>query len=560
MVQAGKNQGRKGPWALVFVLLASACPVGPATAQELPAPPEPPREGRESERGREFYEQRSREGVPEAPLITGGERDEAAPAAGDDGPRFVLREIRFTESEFLAAETLREIAGAYVGREVGFGDLQELVRAVNAVYQERGLLTARAVIPPQRIENGVVTVRLVEGRLGRLLVEGNDYTSEGYVRGAVDVAPGEVLDVPALTRSLRYFNEGSDVRVSADLRPGAEFGQTDVALKVIEPPRAVLQVFADNTGSISTGREQAGVSGLFRGLLGRGDHVSVYAVGAKGSLSGSAAYSVPLFWGGRLELSYTNSEIEIIQGAYTSLDITGESDALALRYEQPVWLGEQWTVHGIASLGQSESTTFLDGVPLSETTVDKASLGARVGYSGEDFRVIARQSVAMLQSEDILGESSEPLLLRGGLSYVQRVSEESYGLLEMGWQYASESRVPASEVFQIGGLYSVRGHPQGALTGTHGVYAQAEWRWQGLDLSVIDGLEQAEPFVFLDHGQVWGESPEHDSITGAGAGLVWQWGERWSGEVTYGYGFEESIPEEGQHQIYLRLVWNYDWL
>ncbi|MGM0594251.1 MAG: ShlB/FhaC/HecB family hemolysin secretion/activation protein, partial [Pseudomonadota bacterium] len=177
--------------------------------------------------------------------------------------------------------------------------------------------------------------------------------------------------------------------------------------------------------------------------------------------------------------------------------------------------------------------------------------GLRFGLDGSDYRVSGSTSLERVESEDILGESRESSFFRGGLSMVKRLSPRSYSMLKGSWQHSSAKLIPSTEVFQIGGLYSVRGHPQGALSGTRGYYTQLEWHWQG--------MAWAEPFIFADYGKIWGQSPKKDSLRGYGLGLNWHWAKQWSGEITYGSGVEEVIPGEGDYQVYLRLVWAQQW-
>src|SRR5690606_40196049 len=81
---------------------------------------------------------------------------------------FELDAIRFTESVFIDATVLEEIAASYRDRPVRFADLNEMLGKINAIYAERGIVSARAIVPPQTVDNGVLEVRLVEGRLGEL--------------------------------------------------------------------------------------------------------------------------------------------------------------------------------------------------------------------------------------------------------------------------------------------------------------------------------------------------------------------------------------------------------
>lgn len=102
----------------------------------------------------------------------------------------MVREIRFTPSELLSPEELAAIANEFQGRELSLADLQQVAARVNELYREKGIVTAQAVIPPQDVSTGIVTVRLVEGRLGKIRIEGNESTNESYMSQPTAPAAG----------------------------------------------------------------------------------------------------------------------------------------------------------------------------------------------------------------------------------------------------------------------------------------------------------------------------------------------------------------------------------
>ncbi|WP_193222268.1 ShlB/FhaC/HecB family hemolysin secretion/activation protein [Alkalilimnicola sp. S0819] len=536
-------------WGAVACLLAAPPVLADTALPPLEAPSTAPTPfQRQQER---FRQDQDAGEVPDRVVIEGGQARADAPLP-EDGTRFLLRGVRFDRSAFLEKALLLRLAADYVGREIGFAELNELVARINDRYSERGLLTARALIPPQRIEQGVVQVRLVEGRLGELQLEGVEYSSPSYLRGLLPVAEGEVLDVERLARVLRYYNAGNELDLRLGLRPGGGFGETDLVLRVAEPTRNALQFFLDNAGTDNTGELQLGVYYLRRGLFGRGDNASLFLLGSEGALSGSASYEAPVNrWGGRLQLALSNGEIEIIQGPFQALAITGESDALSLEYRQPLWLGDDWTLGGVLRASHSESTTLIDGIALTESSVDSYGLGARLSGGGERQRWSLHGDLTRITGEDILGDQTSDLLFRGGLSWLRRLGERSYAQARGGWQYGPVAGLPASELFQVGGVNSVRGYPQGALSGGRGYYLNLEWHWQG--------WRHLQPYLFVDHGAVWADSPEHETITAVGLGGRWQWGRHLQGELSAGHAINDVIPDQDSAQLHLRLVWATNW-
>src|SRR5690606_2451469 len=112
-------------------------------------------------------------------------------------------------------------------------------------YRELGVVTAQAVLPPQDLSDGAVRIQLIEGRIGKYDVEGNASTRTGYVLDHMSQGSGELVDLPTLERDIEFFNRMTSASLRAELRPGAEVGETDVLLEVVEPPRHSLRFTLD---------------------------------------------------------------------------------------------------------------------------------------------------------------------------------------------------------------------------------------------------------------------------------------------------------------------------
>jgi hypothetical protein len=161
-------------------------------------------------------------------------RREPPPAAAQPGAeavRFMVREIRFTKSEILSAGELEAVAQEFRGRELSLADLQQLAARINDLYKGKGVVTAQAVVPPQDVTTGVVTIRLVEGRLGKVRIKGNDSTDDSYVTARLGLKP-EGADGPG------HAGSRAGALQSHQRRPVARRTGTRRALRHHRPQRA----------------------------------------------------------------------------------------------------------------------------------------------------------------------------------------------------------------------------------------------------------------------------------------------------------------------------------
>ena len=71
----------------------------------------------------------------------------------------------------LSQDQVQRVLRSYLVRDIGFFDLEGAMAAVAAAYEAEGWL-ARVQVPEQDVVDGVVTLRIIEARLGRIIVDG----------------------------------------------------------------------------------------------------------------------------------------------------------------------------------------------------------------------------------------------------------------------------------------------------------------------------------------------------------------------------------------------------
>lgn len=537
--------------AVGFLLVAPATPQ-PVWAQGPPPPGSfiDPGAREEEERRQQERESLLRElEAPEPEVIIDGLRREDDYRLPDEGPAFLLKGIRFSHSELLTEAELREVIAGYVGREVGFGDLNRLVDGINALYDARGAVTARALIPPQEIQDGVVHVLLVEGRLGELTIGELRYTRPGFLTDRLDLPePGEILDVLALQDTLSRFNSIYELDLVAGLEAGEEFGHSDVLILPRERPRWAASAFADNAGTETTGRERIGLTGTWRGLIGLDDRLFGYVSGARSAMSGFVSYNLVINRrGGRLEASLSANDIEVTRGPFQELGIEGRSHVGRLAYRHPVLRRGGWLIDGQVQASRTDSRTdYLGGLELSRHVLTKGGIGARIDHRGNRHQVSLSQNVAHVGAEERRSDLQDDYVLwDGSAAWVQRYALPVYTVLTANWQYTPERELPSPDLYQAGGLYSVRAYEQNVITGARGYAAALELHWPA--------SPRFAPYLFVDHGAVQAISPRSEDITGTGVGVNWRLNRYLSGQLDVAFALTRIEPDQDRSQIHFRI-------
>lgn len=499
----------------------------------------------------ERYFETGRSGTtnPGAEVVIEGGGAESGTLPESDA-EFELRDIAFTDSEFLSTADLAGIAGDYRGRTVRFADINAMIGRINAIYAERGIVSARAIVPPQTVEDGVLQVRLVEGRLGELLIEGARSVKQEFISRRLPVAEGQVVDVPRLREDLTRLNRTSELVLQSALRAGQAPGTTDLLLSVQEPARWDGQLFVDNLGTDTTGENRFGAFARWYSPLGRDDRLTLYAVGGEGAANFHTSYAVPVTrGGGRLEGSFTYGDISIVDGPFVDLNITGESTSFALKYNHPVWRGNRYwlDLHGTATSAESE--TVLDTSALSEFSISRYDLGATLQGFGERLVWNVSAAYAAADVEDIFGDSTPVKLFTGTATVMYRLRDRWAARINSGWQIADEETAPSPVLYQIGGVSTVRGYVNGVVAGANGYHLNLESSYR-----FDNGLM---PFVFYDLGEIDDISPDKVNISSAGFGMSWQYRRGLSGELSYAQALDDILPDQDSGRIQLRVAWTW---
>lgn len=486
--------------------------------------------------------------------------DKVTKPSAQDTVRFPVREIRFTKSEILTAEELNAVAADYRGRDLSLAELRALAAKINDLYRQKGVVTAKAIVPPQDVSSGVVSIRLIEGRLGKIKLEGNQSTDEGYVVNRVGLAPEELMDLSRLEAALVRFNRTNDAQLRVELAPGERFATTDLRVLVSEPPRHDLRLTADTLGSEATGKERIGLSYTNRSLLGFRDDFSLNTTQAQGQDSRSVNYGFPFnYWGGRVNLGHYVDRTAVKHGALVSLNITGKSVASVLSLRQPVYVTASTQVDIVAGGKWRRNTTWIDRVFLQRTDTSDRNLGAEFSYA-DDVSSWFVSYVRSLGDSKVADERTGFNIDRGSLRY-QRDLGNAFSLRgNLAWQSTGNVLLPSSEQFFIGGEGSVRGYQVGVYGGDTGQTLSLELH-HPLFKSGSDGKDfRATGFFFADHGRVKPfRAPNsgldrYDSLTGVGWGLHAFLGTNAYARLTFGYGLTKVPLVDRSVEINLQVV------
>lgn len=435
--------------------------------------------------------------------------------APESAVKFVLNDIKIDGSEVLTKEEISGITSPYSGQEVTLQNLYDIVNALNDLYQQKGYLTCRAYLPPQTIKNGVVEIKIIEGKTGNVHIAGNETTREDYIAGRIGLERGSISNINDLNDDLLLFNATNDVQLRITMHAGEEPGTTDYVIAAYEPQKNYINVYVDNAGSESSGEWREGLFWTDRSLTGRRDMLTMSGMRSDGTKSFSAMYSVPVGRSGtKLGLSYSTNSVHITDGELEDLDIKGHSNAYGVSLIQPLVVTENLRTEATLDYGYQNSQTDFLGIHWVDDTVKSYTAGFSMTNYGASSLIYQKHNFRIGDSENIANEEDNftKYFFNGFWQKAYQGGQMLSARLDAQW--SGDDYLTSAEQFYIGGMYSVRGYEESYLGGDSGYSASIEYSVP------LDKARTTSAYCFFDYGAVYGDSAFDDHVlAGTGIGI-----------------------------------------
>lgn len=463
---------------------------------------------------------------------------ESKPATG---MKILIKQFRIDGNTLLDEASIRLLLARHEGRELAFQDIEAVVLDVADLYRRAGW-TVQAYLPEQDVKDGVVTIQVVQAKLGKVVIDGEvppPATPESLKAFIEDSqAAGDYLNGQAVDRALLIANDMAGVYINGNLKEGEQEGETDVVLKATQKPRLEGSAAMDNTGSRGTGANRLAVNLSVNNVAGRGDQVSTNLVETKGSRYARLGWTVPVGTDGwRVGANLSHLSYNVLQFQDTVAP-TGTSDTQGLEASYPLLRSKSHNLYVNLSLDDKQFSNYSSGQLKS----DYSSRLHTVGFYGNSFDEwfgggSNTGSLSFVHGNLKLDGSPNSAeiatttqtagifrKIRYALSRQQYLMPEwsLYGGMS-GQHVMSSKNLDSSEKFYLGGSSGVRAYPSSEAGGGNGVMANLELRWQFNPSLLITGFYDMGYVVLYPSKNLQDVSALNQySLKGSGLSLAWE--------------------------------------
>ena len=471
-----------------------------------------------------------------------------------------IKEINIEGNTIVSVEKIREVMVLREGQVFCQKILKNDVDRISQLYKDKGYLLIN-IKDINFDEEGKLWIKISEGRLGKIVIEGNDKTKEKVITREINIKPGDLFNFEIAKKSLqKIYNLGYFEDVSMKLEPGSEEDKIVLVIKVIEK----------NTGKFGIGAGYNSEEGLMgfasveeSNLFGGGQKVQ-----AKVELGGRTTYKVSFLepWLANTPTSFgfevydtTRKEEEKEEGEviseYEEARLGGKlifgrriSDTINLGLELKT---EKVTYNLVSGSLPDDSDEGLTNSLTPTFTYDtrdnvfnptsglygNISIEKAGGFLGGDYDFTKYNlTLSTYISTKIVEEVID---IRSIEKITDKLSKGVVALRAIGG--IADTSLPSFAEYKVGGMNTVRGYDYGEFSGDKSLVFNAEYR--------LPLAKNFQAVLFADWGNAWdiGESINVSDLKfGKGIGIRFNTP---IGPIRLDYG----IGEEGIGQTYFSI-------
>lgn len=443
---------------------------------------------------------------------------ESPAAAPPQGAEAIFLTPRRIEVEGVGAYPEARIAALtqpLVGRQIAASEIFTLAQRIERLYRDDGYFLTLVFVPQQQVADGLVRIRVVEGYISTITIEGDAGPSRARIERILNrITDSRPARVDEVERQLLLADDTPGIALRTVLRRAGAPGASEMVVQIAHAPFDAVAAI-DNRGSRFQGPQQMyGTAGLNSpARLGDRLEGQFFTTLTREQNYGQLNYYLPL--------TDSGLKLKLYGGAGTSypdLDLAaiGYTNDLGLAgalVSYPILRSRDRNLYAAAQLDfYSSRTQVARGADAGRVLQGQSDVRPlRIGLDGDlrdAWGGISRANVRLHKGLGIFNPTrpgnptndrpgADPLFFKvtAQVSRLQGIwSTEDWSLnvlATLSGQYTWDI-LPNSEKFYLGGDLLGRGYYNGQVTGDRGLIGSIEAQ---LNFAMVNDLSQPESLI-----------------------------------------------------------------
>ncbi len=489
-------------------------------------------------------QQIEREQPPATPTNTNPEiriEQGAVPVAvASDAQKILVRSLRVTGARVYTEATLVEVTGFSESRELSLNELRGMASKIARYYRQQGYLLAQAYLPAQDINNGVVTIAVLEGQYDKITLRNSSNLSDSLAHSLLsDLSSRDAVSIAPLETSLLLLSDLPGVNVKSTLVPGASVGASDLIVDITPGQRVTGNVNLDNAGNRYTGTNRAGATVNINNPTGHGDIATLQVLSSGSGLNyARASYQAQI---GRTQAGVAYASMRYRLGReFESLQANGSAQIASVFGSVPLIRSRSNNLYAVINF---DDKTFQDNVDSTATRADKKArtvMASLIGDRRDGFGGGGLSTYALTWTSGEIDINSAAALANDASTVQSNGHFDKLGFNAMRLQSVTDTvslyaavngqlaakNLDTSEKMELGGAYGVRAYPAGEAYADQGYVLNLEARALLPRLSERQ-WGQMQLIGFVDTGTAmlnknpWTSGENRRTLSGVGVGINW---------------------------------------
>lgn len=498
--------------------------------------------------------------LPDSPAPEIETREQEQPSAPDSKKTIEINQFKIRGNTSIPTSELLNQISDLEGSKLTLQDIYTAADILTTYYHDHGYILTRVVVPAQQVTFGIVELQVIEGKISGIQVQGNDiYDTEFLKRQINDELPqGEILTRADMESELLLLNDLPGLNAKAVLKPGPEFGTTDMVLDV-EEQRFNGLLSVNNYGRESIGEWRLDGQLQINNPIGLGDKLVLSLTGSEQNLLRyfGLGYAIPVNTRGTA-LSFDASIIDYdVGGDFDDLDIEGKTRYYKLTATHPIIR----TRRNNLLLGAGVEYNTVKTKTLGLTTRDEhlwlMELSAIGNYTHQDNAISSYSAMFagnFKNNEYGLTNNAQAGKFSLMGTHLRKLYNQWHAFFRGNVVYSIDPLMDLERFF-IGGPNSVRGFPSAEVGGDRGFDFSAEIRRYFVINQSITGNAK----LFFDAGKVYRIEPfpgqdSTQSLSSVGVGVAFEAGQHARLNVQYAIPTDDFDSSDGRrNRFWLNL-------
>ena len=480
-------------------------------------------------------------------------RESGPRVAAEVSLRFDILRYEVEGNTLFKPEQVQALVAPFTGKQRDFGDIQRAVEALEQAYRTAGYSAVQVHLPEQELERGVVTLKVIEARIGKINIGGNKHFDSDNIRRSLPaLREGISPNARAISAAVVAANDNPAKKLNVTLQSGEDEGKVNAKVDVTdENPRKFFLTF-DNTGNSQTGSYRLGLGFQHANIANRDHAVTLQYITSPEKLDQvsiySIAYRMPVYaFGDSMDFfaAYSDVDAGTTSTPAGPLQFTGKGKILGARYN---WIlprrgGFEHRLIFALDYRAYENSCSIGGAAVCGTGgADVTVHPFGVTYSGQLSREKSQTAFAAGVSRNFAGgqnggtgdfQNARPsgrvdyTVLRLNLNHMTVHAKDWQSRVAVSAQHSPDALV-AGEQFGLVGSNAVRGFLEREIANDTGYFANLELYSPDFGSQLGSKLGgrfansniNARVLVFYDYGHVSRNNVLAGEVEGASASSI----------------------------------------